>query len=96
MATRKAGGSTSYGRDSVSKRLGVKIFGDQKAEKGNILVRQRGTKFHSGKGVMRGEDDTLFASVAGVVQFTTRKVKSFTGKLVTRTFVSVVPAKAKK
>lgn len=95
MATRKAGGSTSYGRDSISKRLGVKIFGDQVAGIGNILVRQRGTKFHPGKNVKRGEDDTLFALVAGKVSFTTRKAESFTGKLVTRTYVSVVPEKAK-
>ena len=61
MAHRKAGGSTSLGRDSISKRLGVKIFGDQKVKKGNIIIRQRGTKWHPGNNVKRGEDDTLFA-----------------------------------
>lgn len=92
MATRKAGGSTALGRDSISKRLGVKIYGDQLTKAGNILVRQRGTKFHPGKNVKRGEDDTLFALVNGKVKFVTRKVKAFTGKLVSRTYVSVVPS----
>lgn len=93
MATRKAGGSTSLGRDSISKRLGVKIFGGQKAEIGNILIRQRGTKFHPGKNVGRGADDTLLALVAGVVEFQTKKVKDFTGKLALRTFVNIIPKK---
>lgn len=91
MATRKAGGSTSLGRDSISKRLGVKIFGGQLADEGNILVRQRGTKFHAGKNVERGADDTLFALVDGVVKFEERKVKAFTGKLVKRMLVHVLP-----
>lgn len=93
MATRKAGGSTALGRDSISKRLGVKIYGNQLAESGNILIRQRGTKFHAGKNVGRGEDDTLFALIAGTVEFQTKKVKDFTGKLVTRTFVNILPKK---
>lgn len=93
MATRKAGGSTSLGRDSISKRLGVKIYGDQIAMEGNVLVRQRGTKFHAGKNVERGADDTLFALCDGLVKFEKRKVKAFTGKLQNRTFVSVVPEK---
>jgi len=93
MAHRKAGGSTQLGRDSISKRLGVKIFGGQKVEKGNIIIRQRGTKFHPGKNVKRGEDDTLFALKDGVVKFESKKVKSFTGKLVSRRFVSVIEAK---
>lgn len=92
MATRKAGGSTSLGRDSISKRLGVKIFGGQKAVEGNILVRQRGTKFHAGKNVKRGADDTLFSLVDGTVTFEERKVKAFTGKLAKRMFVHVLPA----
>lgn len=92
MAHRKAGGSTSYGRDSISKRLGVKIFGDQKVKKGNIIIRQRGTKWHPGKNVKRSEDDTLFALEDGVVEFKTKKVKNFTGKLVSRRYVSVIPS----
>lgn len=89
MATRKAGGSTRLGRDSISKRLGVKLYGGQKAEAGNIIIRQRGTKFHPGVNVRRGEDDTLYSAIAGVVRFNTKKVRSFTGKLVSRTFVNI-------
>lgn len=90
MAHRKAGGSTQLGRDSISKRLGVKIFGDQKVKTGQIIIRQRGTKYHPGKNVKRGEDDTLFALADGFVKFSTRKVRAFTGKLSQRRYVSVV------
>ncbi|HLB51012.1 MAG TPA: 50S ribosomal protein L27 [Patescibacteria group bacterium] len=90
MAHRKAGGSTELGRDSISKRLGVKIFGGQKVSEGNIIIRQRGTKFHPGKNVRRGTDDTIFALQDGVVTFTERKAKDFTGQLVRRRFVSVL------
>ncbi|SFV65195.1 LSU ribosomal protein L27p [hydrothermal vent metagenome] len=69
MAHKKAGGSTNNGRDSVSKRLGVKKFGGESVLAGNILVRQRGTKFHAGLNVKRGRDDTLFATSAGKVLF---------------------------
>lgn len=89
MAHRKAGGSTQLGRDSISKRLGVKLFGGQSVKTGQIIVRQRGTKFHPGKNVKRGEDDTLFAAKDGVVVFSARKVPAFTGKLTRRRFVSV-------
>ena len=89
MAHRKAGGSTQLGRDSISKRLGVKIFGGQKVESGQIIVRQRGTKFRVGKNVKRGEDDTIFAMKNGVVKFVAKKVRLFTGKLQERKFVSV-------
>ena len=90
MAHRKAGGSTQLGRDSISKRLGVKVFGGQKVKTGQIIIRQRGTKFHPGHHVKRGEDDTLFAMKDGVVKFTVKKVPAFTGKLDKRRFVSVV------
>lgn len=93
MATRKAGGSTSLGRDSIAKRLGVKIFGDQAVATGQVIVRQRGTKFHPGKHVARGADDTLFALIDGVVRFQVRKSLAFTGKLAKRTYVSVLPIK---
>ncbi len=93
MATRKAGGSTALGRDSISKRLGVKIFGNQAVATGNIIIRQRGTKFHPGKNVKRGEDDSLFALASGFVEFQAKKVKDFTGKIVSRTFVNVLPQK---
>jgi large subunit ribosomal protein L27 len=89
MAHRKAGGSTQLGRDSISKRLGVKIFGNQKVEVGNIIIRQRGTKWFPGKNVKRGEDDTLFALKDGKVKFSSKKVKNYTGKLITRKYVSV-------
>lgn len=89
MAHRKAGGSTQLGRDSISKRLGVKIFGGQKVKNGQVIVRQRGTKFHPGKNVKRGEDDTLFALKDGIVKFAFKKVRNFTGKLVERRFVNV-------
>lgn len=90
MAHRKAGGSTQLGRDSISKRLGVKIFGDQKVATGQIIIRQRGTKFFPGKNVKRGEDDTLFSLKNGLVKFSTKKVRAFTGKLVERRIVSVI------
>lgn len=69
MAHKKAGGSTRNGRDSESKRLGVKRFGGQSAVAGNIIVRQRGTKFHAGVNVGMGKDHTLFATADGVVKF---------------------------
>lgn len=92
MAHRKAGGSTALGRDSISKRLGVKIFGGQKVNAGNIIVRQRGTKWHSGENVKRGEDDTIFALKDGIVKFITKKVRNYTGKLVSRTYINVIPS----
>lgn len=69
MAHKKAGGSTRNGRDSHSQRLGVKRFGGQVVKAGNIIVRQRGTRYHAGLNVGRGKDDTLFAKAAGIVQF---------------------------
>ena len=69
MAHKKAGGSTRNGRDSESKRLGIKRFGGELVEPGNILVRQRGTKFHPGENVGCGRDHTLFATSAGKVVF---------------------------
>ncbi len=96
MATRKAGGSTVLGRDSISKRLGIKIYGGQPVAVSNIIIRQRGTKFHPGKNVKRGEDDTLFALVAGTVEFQAKRVLDFTGKLTKRMFVNIIPQKAEK
>jgi large subunit ribosomal protein L27 len=69
MATSKSGGSTSNGRDSISKRLGVKLYEGQKVNGGEIIIRQRGTKYHPGKLVGRGGDDTLFALAEGYVKF---------------------------
>ena len=83
MAHKKAGGSTRNGRDSESKRLGVKRYGGQEVLAGNILVRQRGTHFHPGVNVGCGKDHTLFAKADGVVKFVTRGPKN-------RKFVDVV------
>ncbi len=69
MAHKKAGGSTRNGRDSQSKRLGVKCYGGESVPAGSIIIRQRGTKVHPGVNVGRGGDDTLFAKVSGTVQF---------------------------
>lgn len=69
MAHKKGGGSSSNGRDSNSKRLGVKRYGGEKVIPGNIIVRQRGTKFHAGNGVGIGRDYTIFATTAGYVSF---------------------------
>ncbi|MCY4296780.1 MAG: 50S ribosomal protein L27 [Gammaproteobacteria bacterium] len=72
MAHKKAGGSSNNGRDSISKRLGVKLFGGQAVKAGNIIVRQRGTRFHAGEQVGRGRDYTLYAKADGVVRFTVK------------------------
>jgi len=85
MAHKKAGGSTRNGRDSTSKRLGVKCFGGETVKAGNIIVRQRGTRFHAGTNVGLGKDHTLFAKADGKVEFVSRGPKS-------RTFVQVVTA----
>jgi len=85
MAHKKAGGSTRNGRDSESKRLGVKLFGGQQVKAGNILVRQRGTKFHGGENVGMGKDHTLFAKTDGQVKFEVKGPKN-------RKFVSIVAA----
>ncbi|MBB6308254.1 50S ribosomal protein L27 [Xanthobacter tagetidis] len=86
MAHKKAGGSSRNGRDSESKRLGVKRFGGQDVIAGNIIVRQRGTKWHPGLNVGMGRDHTLFALIQGKVEFRTKSND--------RTFVSVIPAAA--
>jgi len=83
MAHKKGGGSSRNGRDSNAQRLGVKLFGGQVARAGNIIVRQRGTKFHPGAGVGIGDDDTLFALVEGQVVFGVRHG---------RKYVSVAPS----
>jgi large subunit ribosomal protein L27 len=83
MAHKKAGGSSRNGRDSAGRRLGVKKSGGQAVEPGNIIIRQRGTKFHPGDGVGMGKDHTLFALVEGRVRFD-RKAQG-------RTFVAVEP-----
>ena len=76
MAHKKAGGSTRNGRDSNPKYLGVKIYGGQAVEAGNIIVRQRGTQFHAGAGVGLGRDHTLFALVNGTVKFSVKGARN--------------------
>ncbi|MGR3603500.1 MAG: 50S ribosomal protein L27 [Heliomarina sp.] len=83
MAHKKAGGSSRNGRDSAGRRLGVKLYGGQSAIAGNIIVRQRGTKFWPGEGVALGKDHTIFATTDGAVTFH----KGLKG----RTFISVLP-----
>ena len=79
MAHTKSGGSTKLGRESASKRLGVKIQDAQNVFPGEIIVRQRGTKYYPGKNVRRAGDDTLYAAIAGVVKFVTRQRVRFDG-----------------
>lgn len=95
MAHKKAGGSTSYGRDSQGQRLGVKKYEGEFAKTGNILVRQRGTVIRPGDNVSRGSDDTLFAMVDGIVKFTQRRVKRFTGAFKRVRLVHVEPVTKK-
>ena len=86
MAHKKAGGSSRNGRDSAGRRLGVKKFGGEQVIAGNIIIRQRGTKYHPGDNVGMGRDHTLFALIDGQVKFIKRKMD--------RTFVAVEPASA--
>jgi large subunit ribosomal protein L27 len=86
MAHKKAGGSSRNGRDSAGKRLGVKAFGGESVIAGNIILRQRGTQWHTGTGVGIGRDHTIFAKIAGTVNF--RKTKE------NKQLVSVLPMKA--
>tara|TARA_Y100001936_G_scaffold204868_1_gene208527 strand:- start:7 stop:258 length:252 start_codon:yes stop_codon:yes gene_type:complete len=83
MATKKAGGSSRNGRDSAGRRLGVKKYGGQNVLAGNIIIRQRGTKFHPGSNVGIGKDHTIFATSNGKVSFKKTRI---------RTYVSVIPA----
>ncbi len=83
MAHKKGVGSSKNGRESESKRLGVKIFGGQKAIAGNIIVRQRGTKFHPGRNVYMGKDHTIHAAIDGIVKFEVKRGK--------RKYISVIP-----
>ena len=87
MAHKKAGGSTRNGRDSESKRLGVKRYGGQFVIAGNIIVRQRGTEFHPGENVGCGKDHTLFAKTNGIVTFQVKGIKQ-------RRYVSIQPVEA--
>ena len=93
MAHKKAGGSTALGRDSVSKRLGVKIFGNQAVKVGQVIVRQHGSKYHAGKNVQMGKDSTLYSLVNGLVKFQNKQMRKFHGNLKSTRVVSVVSEK---
>ena len=90
MASKKGVGSTRNGRDSNPKYLGVKKFGGQKVIAGNIIIRQRGTKFHPGDNVGIGRDDTLFALKDGTVKFSSKRKTSFNGKTSVKKIVNLV------
>lgn len=91
MAHKKSGGSTSLGRDSAAKRLGVKVHDGQFVKNGSIIIRQRGSKYRPGKNVSQGKDDTLYATSDGLVKFKTRKIKRFDGSLLPAKLVNVEP-----
>ncbi len=93
MAHKKAGGSTALGRDSVSKRLGVKIFGNQAVKTGQVIIRQHGSKYQAGKNVRMGGDSTLYALTSGKVKFQNKMVKKFHGNLRKTKVVSVEASK---
>lgn len=95
MAHKKAAGSVKNNRDSKSKRLGVKVFGSEKVVKGEILVRQRGTKFHAGVNVRRAADDSLISLTDGILEFVKKKVVAFNGNLKKRTYLNIVPVEIK-
>lgn len=90
MAHKKAGGSTTNGRDSQAKRLGVKIYGGQVVRAGNIIIRQRGTKFHPGKNVGIGKDQTIFALTDGKVHFQEKQLRKYDGRVFKEKLVNVV------
>lgn len=96
MAKTKSKGTTKLGRDSISKRLGVKIFGGQTVKAGNIIVRQRGYTYKAGRNVGVGKDYTLYALCDGIVQFKRKKYRNFTGQLKDNTFVEILPLKEVK
>ena len=93
MAHKKAGGSTALGRDSQSQRLGVKLYDGEYAKAGSIIIRQRGTKYRPGKNVKIGKDDTLFSLIAGLVKFTTKKIRKYDNRLISVKTVNVVAIK---
>ncbi len=90
MAHKKAGGSTSLGRDSISKRLGVKVYGNQYVKKGGIIVRQHGTRYQAGKNVKVAGDSTLYSLMDGLVKFQHKMLRKFHGNLRKTRVVSVV------
>lgn len=94
MASKKAGGSTQNLRDSQGQRLGVKRYAGEYVKSGNIIVRQRGTAIRAGLNVMKGSDDTLFAVAPGIVSFSNKRVRRFTGHFKMAKFANVTPTEA--
>lgn len=90
MAHKKSGGTTRLGRDSHAKRLGVKVYGGQPTRAGQIIIRQRGSRYRAGANVRVGGDDTLYAVKDGIVRFGRRNIARFTGGIKKATFVSVL------
>jgi large subunit ribosomal protein L27 len=96
MAHKKAGGSVNSGRKANAKRLGVKLFGGQTAKAGNILIRQKGSKWESGKGTSIGRDFTIYATQDGVVSFTQKRKLRFNGQTPRKTYIHVIPLEQHK
>lgn len=92
MAHKKAGGSSKNGRDSRSKRRGIKVFGGQIVKPGNIIVRQKGTQYFPGQGVKMGRDYTIYAIEAGTIQYRERRFSKYDGRIFRETVVDVVNA----
>jgi large subunit ribosomal protein L27 len=90
MAHKKAAGSTSNGRESQAKRLGVKAFGGESINAGSIIIRQRGTHYHPGQNVGLGKDHTIYALITGKVDFKVKQMKKFDGRTFKETMVNVV------
>jgi len=89
MSHKKAGGSTNNGRDSVSKRLGVKVFGEQVVKAGGIIIRQRGTKYFPGENTDMGKDHTIFSKINGKVYFTEKALRKYDGRIFKDKIVNV-------
>lgn len=96
MAHTKAKGSTKLGRDSNAQRLGVKVFGGEKVNAGQILIRQRGSKWYAGKNVRQAGDDTLYAQMAGIVTYQKKKITGFDGQSKRKTIVHIEPVSLAK
>ncbi len=92
MAHTKSGGKVKNGRDSQGQRLGIKAYAEQVVTSGSILVRQKGMEFYPGKNVKVGKDHTLFATIAGKVQFTRKHVTKFNNRWISTRFIHVLPA----
>jgi large subunit ribosomal protein L27 len=95
MSHKKAGGSTNNGRDSVAKRLGVKVFGEQMVKAGGIIIRQRGTKFFPGENTGMGTDHTIFSKIDGKVCFTEKALTKYDGRKFKDKIVNVKPLASK-